>query len=412
LTRVLFLAESFHPVLGGGETHLLWLARALVSAGDAVTVVARRGEASWPAREELDGVRVARVGSPGPSRLGKYRMVPAALLAVAREAASHDVLVVRGPRVLGLPALVAARLAGRPVVLQPETNGEIDGTAFTWGRPWADGIAGRAVRRAAAARNVLLRDAEAFVAMSRAIREEMLRCGVPGERAHLIPHGVDVSRFAPAAPRERAGLREALGLPEGLLVVYTGRLLRGKGLDSLLAAFGPIAAERDDVHLVLVGSGAGSSLSVEDQLRRRAAEGVLAGRVAFAGRVERVEDWLRAADVFAFPSQFEGLGIALVEAAACGLPAVGSRTGGIVDVIDDGRSGILVPPGETTALEAALRALLGDAGRRGAMGAAARRVALARFDERDALAKYRALLAALAGGSTRLHSPRTASAAR
>lgn len=412
MTRVLFLAESFHPVLGGGETHLRWLSRALSSAGDAVTVVTRRGEADWPTQEQLDGVRVARVGAPGPSRLGKYRMVPAAVRAVVREAAAHDVLVVRSPRVLGLPALVAARFAGLPVVLQPETNGEIDGTAFTWGRPWADGIAGRAVRRAAAARNGLLRDAEAFVAMSRAIREEMLRCGVPAERAHLIPHGVDVSRFAPAAPRERAELREALGLPEGRLVVYTGRLLRGKGLDALLAAFGPIAAERDDAHLVLVGSGAGSSLSVEEDLRRRAAEGVLAGRVAFAGRVERVEDWLRAADVFAFPSQFEGLGISLVEAAACGLPAVGSRTGGIVDVIEDGHSGILVPPGDPGPLGAALRALLDDADRRAAMGAAARGVALARFDERDALASYRALFETLAARASRLHSPRAAPAAR
>jgi len=399
LTRLLFLAESFHPVLGGGETHLRRLGGALVAAGDRATVVTRRGEIAWPETEEVDGIRVLRVPPPGPGRTGKYRMVSPAFRAVRREAARHDVLVVRSPRVLGLPGLVAARLAGLPVVLQPETNGEIDGTAFTFGKPWASGPAGRAVRAGAWLRNRLLRDADAFVAMSRAIRDEMVACGVPPERAFLIPHGVDVERFRPAAAGERVALRASLGLPHGLLVVYTGRLLRGKGLDTLLDAFDPIAGGRGDVHLVLVGEGGGQSLSVEDELRARAAVAPLAGRVVFAGRVEDVSGWLRASDVFVFPSLFEGLGISLVEALACGLPAVGSRTGGIVDVIDDRRSGWLAPPGDAPALEAALRALLDDEAARAEMGRAGRADMVARFDERDAVAKYRALFASLARSS-------------
>ena len=104
-----------------------------------------------------------------------------------------------------------------------------------------------------------------------------------------------------------------------------------------------------------------------------------------------MEDVLRAADLFVFPSVFEALGIALVEAAACGLPAVASRTGGIVDVVEDGRSGLLVAPGDPVALGEGLRALAGDAEGRAAMGREARRLAVARFDERDALLRYRAL---------------------
>jgi glycosyltransferase involved in cell wall biosynthesis len=408
LTRVLFLAESFHPVLGGGEAHLRRLGRALVAAGDSVTVVTRRGEPSWAATDEIDGIRVVRVPPAGPGRTGKYRMVPAAWRAMRREARGHDILVVRSLRVLGLPALVAARILGLPVVLQPETNGEIDGTAFTFGRPWADGPAGRAVLVAASARNVLLRDADAFVAMSRKIRDEMVAAGVPRERAVLLPHGVDVERFRPASAAEKAALRASLGLPEGLLAVYTGRLLRGKGLDTLLDAFAPVAAARTDVHLVLVGSGDGQSLSVEDELRARGARPPLAGRVVFSGRVDDVSEWVRAADVFAFPSLFEGLGISLVEALACGLPAIGSRTGGIVDVIDDGRTGLLVPPGDAAALESALRRLLDDPAARDEMGRAGRGDVLARFDERDAVAKYRALFAAVARPLRPSRSPHAA----
>jgi glycosyltransferase involved in cell wall biosynthesis len=404
VTRVLFLAESFHPVLGGGETHVLRLGSALVAAGDAATVVTRRGEPSWPAEEVVHGIRVVRVPPSGPGRTGKFLMIPAAFRAVLREARGHDVLVVRGTRVLGLPGLAAARASSLGVVMQPETNGELSGEAWTWGKAWGAGPAGRLARALFATRNRLLRDADAFVAMSRAIREEMLAAGVPDERIALLPHGVDTERFRPAEPGERAALRARLGLPDGVLAAWSGRLLRGKGLETLLDAFERVAGDVKDLRLLLVGSGEGQALSIEDELRRRAGEAGLADRVLFTGRVDRVEDALRAADLFVFPSVFEALGISLVEAAACGLPAVASRTGGIVDVVDDGRSGLLVGPADATALAEGLRALGTDPDRRGAMGREARRIALARFDERDSLDRYRAVF--------REVTPRRASSSR
>jgi glycosyltransferase involved in cell wall biosynthesis len=225
--------------------------------------------------------------------------------------------------------------------------------------------------------------------MSRAIQQEMVGAGVARERIHLLPHGVDVERFRPADDAERRALRQSLGLPEGVLAVYSGRLLRGKGLETLVEAMASPALP-GELGLVLLGSGEGQ-LDVEPELRRRVEERGLAARVSFAGRVAHVADYLRAADIFVFPSLFEALGIALVEAAACGLPAVASRTGGIVDVVEDGRSGLLVPPGDAAALASALAALASDAGRRAALGHEARAAAVRRFDERDVLERYRAL---------------------
>jgi glycosyltransferase involved in cell wall biosynthesis len=274
--------------------------------------------------------------------------------------------------------------------MQPEINGELSGEAFTWGKSWAAGGSGRLVRAAVALRNRLLRDADAFVAMSRLIRDEMQAASVPAERVRLLPHGVDTARFHPATRGERASLRARLGLPGGLLCVYCGRLLRGKGLEALVDAFAAPTVPPQAM-LLLVGSGEGQALDATADLKRRVAERGLDTRVVFAGRSDRVEDYLRASDVFVFPSLFEALGIALVEAAACGLPAIASRTGGIVDVVEDGRSGLLVPPGDAAAIAMALASIAGDEARRTAMGAAARAVALARFDERDALEGYRSL---------------------
>jgi glycosyltransferase involved in cell wall biosynthesis len=414
LIRVLFLAESFHPVFGGGERHVHELGRRLVAGGSSATVVTRRGEPSWPAEDALDGIRIVRVPPSGPGRRGKYAMTPAAVAAVWRERALHDVLVVRGTRVLGLPGLMAGRLAGLPVVLQPEINGELSGEVYTWGTRFARPPWRGTVAAAVAARNVLLRDADAFVAMSRRIRDEFLAAGVLPEKIAHLPHGVDTERFRPASPAERAALKARLGLPEASVVVtYTGRLLRGKGLETLVDAFALAAARHPAAHLLLVGSGGGQTLSVEDELRRRVSDAGLTDRVTFAGRVDAVEDYLRASDAFAFPSEFEALGISLIEAAACGLPAVGARTGGIVDVIEEGASGLLFEPRDVEGLATALDRLLGDAGLRERFGTRARAVALARFDLEDSVLRYRALFRAVSrrrGASPTARVPRAGAA--
>ena len=394
--RVLFLTESFWPVLGGGETHIRELSRRLVAAGFGAEVVTRRTDASWPAAEDLDGVAVCRVGPSGGGRAGKYAMVPRALVALRKAARRCDVLVVRGTRVLGLPGLVAGAWANRPVVLQPEVNGEMTGAVYTWGtaldRPLPRAIVSGAVR----ARNTLLRDAAAGVAMSALIAREFAEAGFPPERVRHIPHGVDTRRFRPRdGEEEKAALRARLGLPrDATIVTYTGRLLRGKGLETLVDAFARVKEPR--AHLLIVGSGAGQVLSVEEALRARVAQAGLVPRVTFAGRVDAVEDWLGASDLFAFPSEFEALGLSLIEAAACGLACVGSRTGGIVDVIDDGRSGLLVRPGDVDALAAALGALVSDPDRRVALGAAGRAIVEARFDAELSFDRYRALFTDLA----------------
>jgi glycosyltransferase involved in cell wall biosynthesis len=402
LSRVLFLTESFHPVLGGGEKHIRALGSALVAAGVPAIVVTRQADARWPAEEVIDGVRVVRVPPTGPGRTGKYRMVPGALRALWRERASFDVLVVRGTRVLGLPGLVCGRALGKAVVLQAEINGEMSGQAYTWGTRFERGPVARLVGAGVAVRNLLMRDADGFVAMSRAIRDEFVAAGVVRDKIGHIAHGVDASRYRPADPAERAALRTRLGLPGAAVVVcYTGRLLRGKGLESLVDAFVRVARQDPRGHLLLVGSGEGQALSVEGPLRDQVEREGLGARVSFSGRVDAVEDYLRASDVFAFPSVFEALGISLIEAAACGLPAVGSRTGGIVDVIEDGESGLLVEPGDATGLSAALGRLLSDEPLRVRMGRRAAQIASLRFDFADTVVRYRTLFAEVARRTSR-----------
>jgi glycosyltransferase involved in cell wall biosynthesis len=404
--RILYLTESFHPVLGGGERHVREVGSRLAASGFPVTVVARRGDLAWPAEETLDGMRVLRVQPAGTGRSRKYAMVLPAIEVLRRERNSYDVVIVPGTRVLGLPALLLARALRKRVVLQAEINGEMSGEIYTWGTAAHRPAIRRVVGAGVALRNTLMRDADAWVAISQEIRRELLRAGVPESKAAYIPHAVDTSRFAPATAEERHTLRRRLGLPEGAtLVAYTGRLLRGKGLETLVDAFAAVAPRHPRSHLLIVGSGAGQVLSVEQDLVARVRAAGLEERTTFTGRVECVEDYLRASDVFAFPSLFEALGLSLIEAAACGLACVGSRTGGIVDVIEQDASGFLCPPGDAAAFATALDALLADPARRHAFGRRGIEVARTRFDLTDSVSRYRALLASLLPAGRESHGP-------
>jgi glycosyltransferase involved in cell wall biosynthesis len=208
---------------------------------------------------------------------------------------------------------------------------------------------------------------------------------------------VDTGRYHPAGPEERRALRARLAIPEeARVVVFTGRLLRGKGIEVLIEAFAQVARRDALAHLLVVGSGEGQALSVEGAIRSSVSTAGLDKRVTFTGRVENVDDHLRASDVFAFPSFFEALPLSVIEAASCGLACVATPVGGIVDVLDDGRSGVLVPPGDVAGLTAALEGLLADPGRRTTLGAAAREAVERRFDFDASVERYRSLFTGVA----------------
>ncbi|HEY7514189.1 MAG TPA: glycosyltransferase family 4 protein, partial [Vicinamibacteria bacterium] len=296
------------------------------------------------------------------------------------------------------------RRLGLPIALQCEVSGEMSGEAYVWGTPFQHGVVRRIVGGLTRLRNRALAKAEAFVAISEETRSEFLAAGLDPSRVHLVPHGVDLQRFRPASPGEKARLRETLGLPtKAALVCFTGRLLRGKGVETLLAAAAALRGDLPRLHVLLVGSGAGQALSVEPHLRARAAEEDLRGAVTFAGRVDNVEDYLRAADLFAFPSLYEAMPLSVLEAAASALPTVATAVGGIRDVLEDGRSGLLVRPGDVTGLREGLASLLRESSRAAEMGRAARASVEAGFDLRRNLERYRDLLRETAAAGAARH---------
>jgi glycosyltransferase involved in cell wall biosynthesis len=156
------------------------------------------------------------------------------------------------------------------------------------------------------------------------------------------------------------------------------RLSPQKGLHHAIDALPRILATHPRAHLLSVG--AQDHREWLDDLRRRSAERGVAGHVHFLGPRRDIPDLLRASDVFLFPSLFEGLGLALIEAMASGCVCVASAVGPIAGIVRDGVDGLLVPPGDAAALARAVLEAMSDAARRRMLAASAKETAARRFD--------------------------------
>ena len=203
----------------------------------------------------------------------------------------------------------------------------------------------------------------------------------------LLQNGIDAERFTVAAPG--AAARAAAGLDRARPVVGTvGRLEDRKGHDQFL-----------DAMRTLVATGNGTSpqgLIVGDGPLRVALEGHAAtigpaGRIRFTGTVADVRPLLAAMDVFVLPSWAEGMSNALMEAMAAGRPVVATAVGGNTEVVSDGRTGVLVPPGDPAAIARAVGDLLRDPDRATRLGAAARDDVIRRFGARARVAELERL---------------------
>jgi glycosyltransferase involved in cell wall biosynthesis len=232
---------------------------------------------------------------------------------------------------------------------------------------------------------------DTLVALTPREIEEHLQRGI-GRAAQyaVVPSPVPTQALREAAP-SRSAARARLGLsPDAYVVAGVGRLVPIKGFDLLVAALAALAARVPDAHLLLVGDGV-----QREALQAQAAALGVAGRLQICGAATDVIGVLSAADVLAAPSRNEGMGRVLVEAMALGLPVVGTRVGGIADVIVDGECGLVVPPEDPGALAEALIDLGLDVGRRRKLGEGARPRAEA-FSTTVAAGAMRAVYEALA----------------
>ena len=245
---------------------------------------------------------------------------------------------------------VARLLAPMPVLISTGHNEDEEGT-------WRY-VAARITHRAA--------DIITYVSEG-AARQAARRGAAPIDRIQVVPNGIDVSPYA-LAPAVRRRTRAALGIEGRFTWMAIGRLAVQKDYPTLLAAFRIVLRDHPQAKLLIAGDG-----PLGTELEAAIGDLGLRNDVALLGLRTDVRDLLQASDAYVMSSAWEGLPIALLEAAASTLPIVATAVGGNAEVVLDGVSGLIVPPRDPAALASAMVAIMAfDEAHRAALGTAGR----------------------------------------
>ncbi len=275
----------------------------------------------------------------------------------------------------GLEAVLAARIAGVPVVIHSEHGYELENLA---GIP----------RRQRIFRRMSYAMVDRVFTVTQELRDYHSKQGwMRPDRIRIIHNGVDTHRFVPSTETHDR-VRRDLGVPrDAILIGSVGRMVPIKDYSTMLRAMRRLVESGINLHALLVGNG-----SVVESLKREAWESsALRGRVIFAGASDCVTELLNAMDIFVLSSRGEGMSNTLLEAMSCGLPAIATRVGGNPEVVADGQSGFLFASGDDLELAERITRLAADPEARHAMGEAARKRAVAEFSLDVMIGKYYSL---------------------
>jgi phosphatidylinositol alpha-1,6-mannosyltransferase len=367
--RLLVVTQDFPPEIGGIQTYTWELVRRWAHRDARLAVLAP--DADDPADVDASlPVPVTRVstrpdllpvaGAPALLRIARKHRVDVTFHAQWQTVAAALV----GRWATGFPRRIVCAAHGRELLFNPARSVPALGAAYD------------RLRRA------LLRGVDRFAPVSRYTAGLLHDLGVPPDRTTVVRNGTDPDRFHPI-PRPRS--RQALGLGDRSIILTVGRIVRRKGLDTVIRALPSIADAVPNVLHLIVGTGPD-----RDRLTRLAAAHGVRDRVRFEGEVafDDLPTYYSAADVFAMPSResrpdVEGFGLVFLEAGACATPVVGARSGGIPDAVRDDETGLLVPPDDPNALADALTRILTSDALARRLGTAGRQYTLhtANWDE-------------------------------
>jgi starch synthase len=381
--RVAMLTREYPPeVYGGAGVHVEYLARALAGLVD-LTVHCQGAD-----RRDV----IAHRPWPHLAHANPALQVISTGLSMAAATGSADV-VHSHTWYASLAGHLSSLLHGIPHVLTAHSLEPL--------RPWKAEQLGGGYAVSSWCERTAIESAAAVIAVSRGMRADILMTypSVPPDRVHVIHNGIDARQYAPDTGTDvlaRYGIDP--GQPS---VAFVGRVTRQKGLQVLLRAARRLAPE---AQLVLC-AGQADTPELQAEVSGLAAElrAARSGVIWIPGMLAKPEviQILSHATVFACPSLYEPLGIVNLEAMACGTAVVASAVGGIPEVVDDGRTGLLVPPDDDATLATALNSLVADPARAAEFGARGRARAVAEFSWDSIAAQTAELYARLASAAPR-----------
>jgi glycosyltransferase involved in cell wall biosynthesis len=375
--KILQLCLRFHPAPGGVETHVLEISKVLKAHGHDVEVYTtdlyketpfKKLDGPTQSIEEVMGIKVRRFKAHTLGDEMHYVFTPSLLAPVLSSKADLIHAHSYGYFHVNLAAM-ARKMTGKPFVMTAHFHPQYS----MWGgqkrkslRAVYDKILGGSS----------LEIADRIIVHTRNELGLMSGMGVDEDKVRVIPAGVDLASYTPQ-PDGKA-FREATDIKDPF-ILYAGRIAVNKGLDHLVQAFARVRRREvsniegmEGLKLILIGEDHGLRASLEKVAKK---EGV-SDHVVFTGHIETdriFRSAFGACELLALPSDYEAFGLVLVEAMACSKPCVATRVGGVPEVIDEDRTGLLVDFGDVQGLARALTEVLSDPKKAKEMGTAGRK---------------------------------------
>jgi glycosyltransferase involved in cell wall biosynthesis len=364
------------PLYGGAGAQALGLARELTDMGIKVCALTARLERGLKRRETVGGVQIHRLGVPAAGPLRAVIFSISAAMELIRRRKGIKVVHIHGAYLHAVPIMFIARRLGIQCIVKMSMHGTDDPET---------------TRRRRLGKLLLhsLQSTDAVVSISSELTAAYRKSGLPPGHLMEIPNGADTTRFRPSSQDERAAIRDRLGLPRNALItVFTGAVQRRKGVDTLLRAWKPVSEKHPEALLILVGPVDEMEQDAEKELTTALKTSEHTTAVGFR---ENVEDYLRASDVFVLPSRMEGLSNSLIEAMACGLPAIAGNISGNTNLIDHGANGYTFETGDTDELARRIEELFDNPETRERMGRLGRAKAESEYSIKRTADMYRSL---------------------
>jgi glycosyltransferase involved in cell wall biosynthesis len=366
--RLALVTRRFWPLVGGAEVAMSNLAAEFCRQGHEPTIVTAQWEKHWPLELVHREIPVVRLAQPKLRGWGTLRYMYGLSSWLTSQRQKLDGVLVSMLKHDAYAAIGALRGSGLPVVVRAEGGGAAGDC--TW-----QGTArfGMRIRRRCY-------EADAIVAPSDAIGEELLAAGYQAAKVKRIDNGV---RLPPLqAPLSREAARAALAdanwdlkcEPDGPVAVYTGRLHPDKGLLDLVHAWPAVAKRWPHARLWLIGEG-----PQREELFQTISDLGFRYQICLPGSFDEVDDVLAAADLFVLPSYSEGMSISLLEAMAAGLPVVATDIPGNRALVRHEQEGLLVPPRDGKSLAFAIGRIFDSPAQGVQLGAAGRKRAAENF---------------------------------
>lgn len=305
--------KSGVPNKSGAEFHGENHAKLLLEHGDDVYIMTKKTYFFTKSRELIDGIDLCRLH-------GAVRWLEI-LFRLCTTHRNTDCFYIVGTPKFAVWTILFAKFSNKPTTLVLTSKAEIFKKNDNW-------------------RTKIFAECINYIAISDEIRKGLIEKGqIDSRKIHVLPQGVDtVNRFYPVEINEKQKLREKYGIFfTGKIVLFCARVVLNKGIDTMLKAWNIVYSQNSDLLLLVVGGGVNELM---DELRQTGKK--LDDSILVVGEVAKTDEYYQLADIYLFPSRFEGLPTTLMEAISSGLPCIASKIGGCEDLVAPSKSGILV----------------------------------------------------------------------